>query len=118
MVPLASIIQPQKRDRCAACPPLATSAHVTISTSLRPKGKAMAAKEKKTGAELTALIMQEVRKHPDCFDITNVAIIRPAQQSPQQPNWGFAWTRDYTNTLRPVRADELARQFQNQFDLA
>jgi hypothetical protein len=78
----------------------------------------MAAKEKRTGSELTAIIMQEIRKHPDCIDITNVAIIRPAQQIPHHPNWGFAWTRDYTATLAPVMADEIARKLQNQFDLA
>lgn len=78
----------------------------------------MATKEKKTGAELTAMIMQEIRKHSDCTDITNVAIIRPAQQSAPHPNWGVAWTRNYSSNLRPVMADEIARKLQNQFDLA
>jgi hypothetical protein len=78
----------------------------------------MAAKEKRTGAELTAIIMQEVRKHSDCIDITNVAIIRPSpQQAPHHPNWGFVWTR-YGSNLAPVIADEIARKLQNQFDLA
>lgn len=78
----------------------------------------MAAKEKRTGVELTALIMQEVRKHSDCNDITKVAIIRPVQQAPHLPNWGFAWTRDYSTTLAATVADEIAHKLQNQFDLA
>ena len=77
----------------------------------------MVAKERRTGAELTAIIMQEVRKQADCNDITNVAIIRPVQQEPHHP-WRFAWTRDYTNNLAPAMADEIARKVQNQFDLA
>ena len=76
------------------------------------------AKETRTGAELTAIIMQEVRRHPECDDITNVAIIRPAQEVRQQSSWGFAWTRDYSITLRPTMADEIAGLIQNQFDLA
>jgi hypothetical protein len=79
---------------------------------------AMAAKEKRTGAELTAIIMQEVRQHSDCNDITNVAIIRPVQYAPDGLNWGFAWTRDYTSNLAPAMADEIARKLRNQFDLA
>lgn len=78
----------------------------------------MATKEKRTGVELTAIIMQEVRKHSECTDITGVAIIRPVQHAPHEPNWGFAWTRNYTNNLPPAMADEIVRKFQNQFDLA
>jgi hypothetical protein len=78
----------------------------------------MATKEKKTGAELTAIIMQEIRKNADCSDITSVAIIKPAQQTAQHPNWGFAWTRNYSSNLPPVIADGIARKLQNQFDLA
>ena len=78
----------------------------------------MTAKEKKTATDLTATIMQEVRKHPDCNDITNVAIIRPVQHAPGHPNWSFAWTRDHTSSLAPATANEIARKLQNQFDLA
>jgi hypothetical protein len=77
----------------------------------------MATKEQRTGAELTTMIMQEVQKHKDCIDITGVAIIRFAQQAPHDPNWSFAWTRNYTTNLRPVIADEIARKLQTQFDI-
>jgi hypothetical protein len=38
-------------------------------------------KQKKTAKELTALIMQEVRQHPDWNDIMDVAITRPVQSA-------------------------------------
>ena len=78
----------------------------------------MVAKEKRTGAELTAIIMQEVRKHSECSDITHVAIIRPAQHGPDDLHWRFAWTRDYSSNLAPAMANEIAHKLQNQFDLA
>jgi hypothetical protein len=51
------------------------------------------AKEKKSAAELKALIMREVKQHPEWNDIVDVAITStgPAQQ-PHQPNWDAAFT--------------------------
>jgi hypothetical protein len=52
----------------------------------------MATKEKKTEAELKALIMDAIRQHPEFSNILNVIITRPSQGSANDPNWGFAWS--------------------------
>jgi hypothetical protein len=51
----------------------------------------MATKEKKSAAELKALIMREVKQHPEWHDIVDVAITQPARP-PHQPNWDAAFT--------------------------
>jgi hypothetical protein len=40
----------------------------------------MATKEKKTEAELRALIMDAIRQHPEFSNIINVVITRPPQE--------------------------------------
>lgn len=69
-------------------------------------------KQLRTEAELASTIMHELRKHPECGDITGVAITRPELQ-----NWGVAWVRDGQKTA-PEVAWKIARQFQSEFDLA
>ncbi len=76
----------------------------------------MTPKPHKTEAELTALLMAEIRKHPQCSDVQSVAITRPVQLAPHHPNWGFAWVCD-GGSLAPLAADQIARTLQNQFDL-
>jgi hypothetical protein len=76
----------------------------------------MIQKPKKTEAELRAIIMQEIRKHPQFGSIQDVAIDRPIQKNPHDPNWGFAWIVDGP-PLRPAGADEIVRHLQNQLDL-
>ena len=76
----------------------------------------MTAKIQKTEAELSALLMQEIRKHPAFQNIQGVAITRPIQESPHHPNWGFAWVIDGAS-VAPLAADQIGRNLQNQFDL-
>ena len=77
----------------------------------------MVTKEKKTEAELKALIMDEVRKHAEWSNIRDVAITRPVQQAPHHPNWGGAFIssgRGFT----PAEANVMLTQLQNQYHLA
>jgi hypothetical protein len=79
-------------------------------------GNAMANKAPKTEAELSEVIMSEVRKHPECANIERVAIFRPLQPAPHHPNWSFAWVRKGAVTA-PL-AGIIARRLQGEFDLA
>jgi hypothetical protein len=72
----------------------------------------MVAKEKKTEAELVALIMQEVRKHPDWSDVEGVAITRPTQT-----NWDAAFTMS-GQRIAPEGAWAIARDLHAKYDLA
>jgi hypothetical protein len=76
----------------------------------------MHSKPTKTTQELTTLIMTEIRKHPECNNITSVGITRPLQQAPHHPNWAPAWTMNGPKLAPPI-AQEIARRFQNEFDL-
>jgi hypothetical protein len=72
----------------------------------------MATKEKISEAELTALLMKEIRKHPECEHVVGVAIIKPVQQ-----NWGAAWVVD-GNEIAGRPAFAIAEELQAKFDLA
>lgn len=74
-------------------------------------------KTKKTTTELTAMIMQEVRKHPAWNDILDVAITRPVQTAPHHPNWNAAFTMDGPR-VAPEAAFRMIGDLQNKFDLA
>lgn len=76
----------------------------------------MTGKPTKTTAELTAMLMAEVRKHPECSNITSVGIARPARQSPHEPNWAAAWTVNGPKLAPPI-AFEIERRLRRQFDL-
>jgi hypothetical protein len=72
----------------------------------------MATKEKKTENELTAMLMAEIGKIPECDHIISVAIIRPLGQ-----NWEAAWKTE-GNEIACRRAFEIARELQDKFDVA
>lgn len=76
----------------------------------------MTQKPTKTEAELTALLMAEIRKHPKLSHIQAVAISRPVQLALHHPNWGFSWVIDGPS-LAPLEADQIGRNLQAQFDL-
>jgi hypothetical protein len=76
----------------------------------------MTPKPKKTTAELTALLMTEIRKHPECNHVTSVGITRPMQSAPHHPNWAPAWSFN-SPKIEPPIAVEIAGKFQNEFDL-
>jgi hypothetical protein len=67
---------------------------------------------KKTEAELKALVMQEIRKYPECRNIQDVLIER--QQS--APNWRCSWVMD-GGAPRPARALEIERMLQGKYEL-
>jgi hypothetical protein len=75
----------------------------------------LATKERKHPAELTSLIMEEVRKHPDWNDIMDVAIIPAIQSTPHHPNWDGAFTMDGPR-VAPERAFRFVRELQAKFD--
>ena len=77
----------------------------------------MASKEKKTAAELAAMIMNETHHHPVFSDIIDVTI-SPTKQGPSN------WTAEFTFAASrsgpwPVcpEADKLLRLFQDDFEL-
>jgi hypothetical protein len=76
----------------------------------------MDSKPKKTTAELPALIMEEIRKHPECDKITSVGITRPFLSGSLHPNWAPAWSVNGPK-IAPTIAYEIAWKLQNQFDL-
>jgi hypothetical protein len=76
----------------------------------------MKKKQPKTEAQLSEAIMSEVRRHPECANITRVAIFRPHQPAPHDPSWTFAWIRKGGAT--PPLAGKIAQRLQHEFDLA
>jgi len=76
----------------------------------------MTTKQKKTKAELTFLVMLEIRRHLEYDHILNVAITRPPQRASHHPNWGFAWIVD-GKAIAPEGAAKIAPGLQAQFDL-
>ena len=76
----------------------------------------MTTREKKSAAELKALIMREVKQHPEWHDIQDVAITRPVRP-PHQPNWDAAFTMTGPRAT-PEGAFRFARELGAKFDLA
>ena len=72
----------------------------------------MPAKEKKSAAELSTLIMEEIRKHPEWNDVAGAGITRPTNM-----NWDVAFTMSGP-AIAPEGAWEVARQLQAKYDLA
>jgi hypothetical protein len=72
-------------------------------------------KEKRSAAELKALIMRELRKHPEWHDIEDVAITSAARPR-EQPNWGAAFTMSGPRSA-PEGAFRFARELGAKFDL-
>ena len=78
---------------------------------------AMDRRVKKTTVELTALIMAEIRKHPECDHISGIGFARQMQLAPHHPNWVPAWSMNGPKIQPPI-AEEITRRFQKKFDLA
>jgi hypothetical protein len=74
-------------------------------------------KEKKSASELQAMIMQEVRKHPDWSYIEDVAITQSVQTAPHHANWSVGFVCDGPRTA-PGEAFQFARELVSKFDLA
>jgi len=76
----------------------------------------MTTREKKSAPELKALIMREVKQHPEWRDIQDVAIT-PSGRPPYQPNWDAAFTMTGPRTT-PEGAFRFVRELGTKFDLA
>jgi hypothetical protein len=72
-------------------------------------------KEKKSAAELKALIMRELRQHPEWHDIEDVEITSPARPR-EQPNSDAAFTMSGPRSA-PEGAFRFARELGAKFDL-
>jgi len=83
----------------------------SISLKLRA-ANGMAHKERRSETELTAMLMQEFRKHPKCNHITGIAITRRAKGA-----WGVGFVRDGA-AITCSEAFEIVADFQRKYDLA
>jgi hypothetical protein len=69
--------------------------------------------ELRTGKELKALVMREIRKHPECDNIQGVAIrVSGLHGKP----WDVGWLLDKP-TSAPAVAIEIACRLQQQYSL-
>ena len=70
----------------------------------------MVGKEKKSEAELVALLMQQLREHPECDHVISVAITTPTEK-----DWDAAWTVSGNEVVCP-RAFTIAATLRAKFD--
>jgi hypothetical protein len=75
----------------------------------------MNAREKKIATELEAMIMQEVRKHPDLSDIQSVLVEENPEPGP--PNWRPAFVMAGSRNT-PKKAFDIATELGRTFDRA
>jgi hypothetical protein len=76
----------------------------------------MTSKEMKSATELAALIMDEIRDHPEYDHIASVTVTQVPRRAPDQPNWRFGWTV-IGNWAVPEAAFKIAERFQAQINL-
>ena len=69
------------------------------------------AKERKTRAELSAMLMAKVREHEACSHVAGAEITR----SPEH-NWGVAWTVEGYHPVCPA-AYNIEKELQELYDL-
>ena len=69
----------------------------------------------KSADELSAMIMAEVRKHPDWSHVQDVVILPTVRAAPHQSNWKPAFTVEGPR-IRPEEADFLAMALSQQYD--
>ena len=74
------------------------------------------AKEKRTAAHLEAMILDEIRKHPDLRIIQAVAVTPHRRKLPHGPTWEAAYVTEGSSSKAGM-ADEILRKLQDQFDL-
>lgn len=78
----------------------------------------MAEKQLKTADELKSIIMQEIRKDPDCNSVQAVEIMPTPERSALNPNWSVAvWTLEGEPSTPPCARD-IERDIQSKFALA
>jgi hypothetical protein len=114
-----------ERTRLKRCAAVAASALPTINLTLsrlsgfrRRDSCAGAMKEKRTEAELKALIMGRIRQHPEWHYITNVVITRPQFiLEPHQRNWDVIFVHSEKTSI-PEGAFRIAVELSSRYDLA
>jgi hypothetical protein len=78
----------------------------------------MTEKQLKTADELKRIIMQEIRKNPNCSSVQAVEIIPAPEQSAPHSNWRVSiWTLEGEPSA-PPSADDIERDIQSKFALA
>jgi hypothetical protein len=78
----------------------------------------MTEKQLKTADELKRIIMQEIRKNPNCSSVQAVEITPAAEQSAPHPNWRVSiWTLEGEPSAPPCASD-IERDIQSKFALA
>jgi hypothetical protein len=78
----------------------------------------MAEKQMKTADELKSIIMQEIRKNPDCSSVQAVEIMPTPNRSALDPNWSVAvWTLQGEPSTPPCARD-IERDIQSRSALA
>jgi hypothetical protein len=78
----------------------------------------MTVKPKKTAQELQAMIMEQIRKQPELRSIMDVGVTPAVQSAAHHPSWQFGWWLRDGPAAASLKADEIARKFQYEFDLA
>jgi hypothetical protein len=82
------------------------------------EAKSMTEKQLKTADELKRIIMQEIRKNPNCSAVQAVEIVPAPEQSATNPNWRVSiWTLEGEPSA-PQCADDIERDIQSKFALA
>jgi hypothetical protein len=78
----------------------------------------MTEKQLKTADELKRIIMQEIRKNPNCSSVQAVEIMPASEQSAPHSNWRVSiWTLEGEPSA-PPSADDIERDIQSKFALA
>jgi hypothetical protein len=82
------------------------------------EAESMNDKQLKTADELKRIIMQEIRKNPDCDSVRAVEIMPAADQTGPHPNWSVSiWTLEGEPSA-PACAGDIERDIQSKFALA
>jgi len=76
----------------------------------------MSEKRKISTAELTGLIMSEIRQHPECAHVSGVGFTRQLQVAPHHPNWAPAFACAGSR-IAPAIAFQITQRLQNEYDL-
>ena len=78
----------------------------------------MRQKEKRTRAELATMVMDEIKKHPECAGIRGVSIIWKSRRQSYQANWDAAFEGSGPALADPKgECQSIAIDLQNRFDL-
>jgi len=95
---------------------LGVETHAVFTRSETPGSTGERDEEAKSADELEAMIMQELRKHPDWGHVLSVSVEPSGQQAPH-PNWRAAFVADGERST-PGAAIQFAEILGAKYDLA